>query len=222
MSDFKGIADYVEWKAIKYSVGLWAAKHQVKVYGLEQVDTNASALFAVKHTRALEDLLIALHMLPRKTDIFVTERTFNNATQLMLRNQVARHLMRTAGLVPIYVALREKPSRLPATDARAFRKFYNTLNSGGWVAYAPEAMHIPNAVGEKIFPQMIMKAAKLGHRTYLVGIRYVDSIEVRIENYDARKKQTQEVIRDVRESFARLSGLENKLATAPAQLTPRK
>ncbi len=216
MNDIKGIAEYVEWKAIKSAVWLWRAKRHVKVYGLEQVDTNSSALFAIKHTRSIEDLLIALYMLPRKTDIFVTERAFNNPTQLMLRNPLARHLMRASGLVPIYVALREKPSRLPATDARAFRKFYTTLKSRGWVAYAPEAMHIPNAVGEKIFPQMIMKAAELGHKTYLVGIRYADSIEVRIERYDPRKESPEEVIIDVRRSFARLSGLEDKLATAPA------
>lgn len=175
-------------------------RQHIKVFGLENVALQESGLFAVKHARD-KDLPVVMHSLPRRTVIMATERIF--------QNPITAYVLRSVGVVPLYVALREKPSPLPTTDVKAFRTFYETLESGGWVAYAPEATQVPNAIGKTIFPQMLMKAAANGHPTYLIGIRYGGCIDVRIEQYDARHKPREQVISDIKEGFARLSGLEN-------------
>lgn len=178
----------------------WGKQQHIRVFGLENVALHESGLFAVKHAMD-KDLPVVIHSLPRRTVIMATERIF--------QNPIAAYVLRSAGVVPLYVALREKPSPMPPIDVKAFRTFYETLESGWWVAYTPEATQVPNAIGKTIFPQMLMKAAARGHLTYIVGISYGGCIDVRIEQYDARHKPKEQVVSDIKERFARLSGLEN-------------
>lgn len=191
---------------------LWVGSvaYSVKVYGLENVEADKAAVFAVKHSSNV-DLPVMLQVLPQKVTIFATRGIFTIP--------ITNYFLKVAGVVPIYKSIDDGAIKI-AANSSAYRAFYNTLSSGGWVVYAPEARRVLNAVGEEIMPQMILKAAKLGHKTYLVGIRYANSnspwlswlpgkrgIDVRIEPYDAKNKTVEEASEEVKETFARLSGI---------------
>ena len=213
--------DALVWKLMRSLLWVGSKLYNVKVYGLEHVEPGKAAAFAVKHSSNV-DLALILHVSPKKATVF--------ATQGIFVNRAANYFLRVAGVAPLYTSLKDEAISILTADMQAYRKFYNTLKSGGWVAYAPEAKRVLKGVGENIRPEMLIKASELGHNTYLVGIRYRNAdypwlsllrwpwqsgIEVRIERYDARNKTAAQVTEEVKEAFARLSGLEQKITQSP-------
>lgn len=209
--------DGLVWTTMRSLLWLAAKAYNVKVYGLESVDVSEAAIFAVRHPSNV-DLPLILHVLPRRATIFATKGVFVNP--------LVNYLLTVSGVVPAYGSSDNKATGLNPTSIAASRAFYNTLSSGGFVAYAPEGKRVLKGVGEHIRPEMLTKAAKLGYDTYLVGIGYKNSnypvlsfirwpwqsgIEVRIEKYNAVNKTPEQVSSEMRRAFTRLSGLEQKL-----------
>ncbi|MBI2143355.1 1-acyl-sn-glycerol-3-phosphate acyltransferase [Candidatus Woesearchaeota archaeon] len=216
--------DGLVWKTIRGLLWLAAKTYNVRVYGLEKVDASKAAVFAVRHP-SNADLPLILHVLPKKATIFATKGIFVNP--------FVNYLLTVSGVVPRYDSLNDEALKLNPINIAANRTFYNTLSTAGFVVYAPEAKRVLKGVGENIRPEMLMKAAKLGYATYLVGVRYgngghpffsfirwprIGGIEVRIEEYSAANKTPAQVSDEMRHALARLSGLEQKLE---ATLTAR-
>ena len=209
--------DGLVWKTIRGLLWIAAKAYNARVYGLEKVDVSKAAVFAVKHQSNV-DLPLIPHVLPKKATVFATKGIFVNP--------FGNYLLAVSGVVPRYDSLDDKVLKLNPANIATSRAFYNTLSSAGFVVYAPEAKRVLRAVGENIRPEMLMKAAKLGYATYLVGVRYgkgsypffsfirwpwQSGIEIRIDEYGAANKTLAQVSNEMRHALARLSRLEQKL-----------
>lgn len=203
------------WFSAQLALKAFGALYDVEVNGWGSVDKNKAAVFGVKHSSDV-DFLLARHIFPEKAKIFATRKIFMPGVS---------YILHSAGFVPMTNASKSTRPNLTRTDYAAFREFYTLLEACKWVVYAPEAKCFPNSVGEKIFPEFIMKAAEMGIDNYLVGVRYSDGhtpwsswmhgkrrIEVNIETYNASNKSKEQVKAEVRRTLERLSGLEQRIS----------
>ena len=207
--------DDVVWSAMRCGLWLAARAYNVKVYGLESVETENAALFAVKHSSSL-DCPVMLHLLPKKPVTFVTKGVF--------AHQTTNYVLRVAGMMPINSPVDNTLHR-NGIDIAAFRSMFKTWQENGFGMYAPEGTRILGSVRETVYPDLIMMAAEHGHNVYLVGIRYGSNhpvlsflrprgqagIEVRIEPYDAKGKPEMQVAEEIKERLGWLSGLEQRV-----------
>ncbi|MBI3036290.1 1-acyl-sn-glycerol-3-phosphate acyltransferase [Candidatus Woesearchaeota archaeon] len=203
-----------------------AVFYGVKIYGLENVETEKGSVFGVKHANSV-DLPLMVHVLQGKATIFASSHIF--------KNPAANYMLTVAGAVPLYTAPDYKVLRLNGELTSQAELIKNGLEAQKWLAYAPEGNVGMGFVREDIYPQMLIKAASHGHHTYLVGIKFrhtyhpwfsfvrwpwQNGIEVRIEEYNAAGKPLGLVKEEVREYLARLSGLDC-LEQRVKQLAPR-
>lgn len=202
--------DDLVWTATRPPLAAFGALYNVQVNGLEKVDTGRAAVFGVKHSSNL-DFPVVRHAFPRQAKIFTTRRMFAPP---------ARYFLAAAGFVPLMNALKKQADQ--TSDYAALKRFYEILAAKGWIVYAPEAGCFPNTVGEKFFPEFLIKAAQNRQGTYLVGVEYQkgfqrrrhwlpSGITLNIEPYDARNKPKEQVISEAKEALARLSGLERSI-----------
>ena len=207
--------DDVVWAAMHFGLWLAARAYNVKVYGLESVESEKAALFAVKHSSNL-DGPVMLHLLPKKPTTLVTKGLFIHP--------LINYILNIAGMMPINSPVDTTPKRA-GIDTAAFRALYKTYQTNGFGMYAPEGTRTPFSVRETAYPEILMDAAKHRHRTYLVGIRYCNKyhwlswlrlpgqvgIEVRIEPYDAIGKPQALVAEEIKQGLSYLSRLEQRV-----------
>lgn len=207
--------DNTIWAAMRGSLWLAARIYNVKVYGLENVETDAGGLLAAKHSSNL-DFPVGAYILHGKATTLATKGVFVNP--------LTNYLLHVAGIIPINSPTDDKPKQ-PGIDVAALKAFHRTLRGKRFVMYAPEGTRVLGSVREEIYPELIMKAADLGSNVYLIGIKYGSNhpwlswlrlpwqagIEVRIKQYDARNKPRSQVVEEVKEGLRVLSGLEQRV-----------
>ncbi len=206
-------------RAAAYSLlRIGAIAYGVKVHGLDDISKDQGAVFGVKHANSLDLPLMAYVLWGEKTILLASSHIFNNPA--------SNYILRTLGAMPLYTAPDYKALRLNGHETTHRAMIEQKLGQNWRVAYAPEGNVAKDRVRKDIYPQMLMKAAGMGHDTYLVGVKFRNTkhpmlsfvrwpwqpgIEVRIEKYDAKNKQLNSVTEEVREALVRLSRLEQKI-----------
>jgi hypothetical protein len=210
--------DDLVWASIKGLAWVGSKVYGVNVKGLDAVELPKAAVFGFRHPSYL-DLPLALHVLPRKTMIFASSWAFSHP--------LPKYLMTVAGAVPLYTPPDYQNLKALPSNTRVHRDFFDSLQTDRWIAYAPEGGFANRT--EEVYPQLLIKGAKHGANTYLVGVGYANEkrpwlsflrlpwksgIQVRIERYNLTGKTEEQVKMDIREAFGRLSGLETREATS--------
>lgn len=191
------------WLATRGIVNIFGHASDVSISGDEITD---GSVVAMKH-RNNWDFFLSRYLSPKNAKIFATRKAFKPG---------ASYFLRAAGFVPLTNPL---TSENGAIDSAALRDFYSILKAGGVVVYAPEAACFPNRIGEKLYPEFIMKAAALKYDSFLVGTNYKERrIEVRIKQYNPGAKPKNIVEEDMRAQLTKLSGLEGIVTPQAAEL----
>ncbi|MBN2454812.1 1-acyl-sn-glycerol-3-phosphate acyltransferase [Candidatus Woesearchaeota archaeon] len=191
--------------------------YRIENEGLDKVVKGEPAVFVIKHQHMMDFLVGAYgfrRILKNKATVPVKESLFRNGFVAEVLNELGAVSMKRP----------QDGGYNEHTRIRWARQFIELMKSNGWYAYCPEATRTPGAVGdfseEYIHPVLI--GAKHGANIYVAGIEstpenrspwipFLTKKKIRCEHYDAKGKAIAQVMSEIKQKMAELSGLEKKL-----------
>lgn len=191
-----------------------------------ETEREKPALFAIKHQHMIDpiaSLYPFLQVAKKKPVIPVKKSQFGNA--------IVAAFLEAAGAIPITRPNDKGYAPNSAEARKRNREMVRNFRNRGWYAYCPEGTRKPGIVGliEPEYLKPILLAARMGVDVYIVGVEYkrtarvspwvpfLTGITVRFKKYEPNGKSIEQVTCEVRETLAKLSGLEGKLEAGQAR-----